>query len=61
MFEWHVVRCGSKNSYQKDPFKKKIGLHVKNMKTVIGSIVNIYLGGGGRDLNDDLTSMRIFT
>ena len=47
MFEWHVVRCGSKNSYQKDLFKKKIGLHVKNMKTVIGSIVNIYLGGGG--------------
>ena len=26
-FEWYVVRCGSKNGFQKDTCSKEIGLH----------------------------------
>ena len=31
IFEWCVVRCGSKNRCQKDMFSKDVGLHAQNM------------------------------
>jgi hypothetical protein len=47
-FEWYVIRCGSKNTQQKDLCVKGVGLHVQNMMIVGGSIVNII--GGGTDM-----------
>ena len=47
--EWYVVRCGTKNNYQ-----KKIGLGVQNMLTILSSIVKM-IGGH----YDHLTSTRI--
>ena len=40
-FGWYVVRCGSKNGYQKDTCLQGIGLRVQNVRTIPGSIVNI--------------------
>ena len=52
-----MICFGSKNGYQKNVDLKEIGLHVQNMITILGSIVN-YIG---RDLYDHLMSMIIFT
>ena len=41
---WYLVRCSSKNGYQKDMCLKGIGLCAQNMITILGPIVNI-LGG----------------
>ena len=41
IFEWCVVRCGSKNGYQKDMCLKEIGLHAQNMIIILDSIVNV--------------------
>ena len=35
MFELYVVRCGSRNRYQKDMYSKKIELHVSNLMTTV--------------------------
>ena len=58
IFEWYVVRYGSKNGYQKDMCSKYNGLHSQNVETNLGSIVNI-IGKG--DLHDHLINMRVFT
>jgi hypothetical protein len=50
-----VVKCTTKNGHQKDMCLKGNGLHVQNMLTIVGSIVNIIgpreeggaRGGGG--------------
>ena len=57
IFEWYVVRCGSKNIYQKDTCLKEIRLLAQNIITILGSIANI-IGG---DLYDHLTNTRILT
>ena len=58
--EWDVVRCGSKNGYQKDiMWLEEIGLCAQNLITILGSMVNISLGEG--ELYDHLMSRRIFT
>ena len=45
IFEWYVVRCGSKNGHQKGIMCfKEIGLHAPNVLTILGSIVNIITG-----------------
>ena len=44
MFEWCVVRCGSKNGHQKDMCSKEIGLHAQNLLTIQGSIFNMVEG-----------------
>ena len=44
IFECCVVRCGSNNRYQKDMCLKEIGLHAQNIRTILGSTVNI-IGG----------------
>jgi hypothetical protein len=43
VFEWCVIRCGSRIEYQKDMClrERDIGLHVQNMIIVVSSIVNI--------------------
>jgi hypothetical protein len=41
VFEWYVVRCGSKNKYQKNMCLKEIGLRAQNMLLIISSRVNI--------------------
>ena len=54
-----MVRCGSKNGYQKDMRLKAIALHVQTMLIVLSSTGQHNLGG--RDLYDRLRSTRIFT
>ena len=44
IFESYVVRCGSKNGYQKDVCVIEIGLRVKNLITILGSKANM-IGG----------------
>ena len=44
IFEWYVVRCGSKNGQQIYICSKQIGLCAQNMLTVLGSIVNMIAG-----------------
>ena len=44
IFEWYVVRCGSKNGYQIGMWLKEIGLGTQNLITILGSILNIILG-----------------
>ena len=39
-FEQCVVRCRSKNEHQKYMCLKEIRLHVQNMSTILGSIIN---------------------
>ena len=42
VFEWCVVRCGSKNGHQKGIMCfKEIGLHVQTLVTTLSSIVDI--------------------
>ena len=41
IFEWHVVRWGSKNGHQKYMYLKEIGLRAQNMLTILGSLVNM--------------------
>ena len=35
LFEWYVIRCGSKNGYQKYTCLEKRGLHAQNMLTMV--------------------------
>ena len=60
-YVWAV--CGSKNRHQKDMWFKEIGLRAQNLLTVLGSIVNVIVGGGrGKgNLYYHSTSTRIFT
>jgi hypothetical protein len=51
MFEWCVVRCISINGYQNDTCVKDSGLCAQNMRTILGSIVNIIM-----DMYDHLMS-----
>ena len=46
IFEWYEDRCGSVNWHKKNTCSKDIGLHVQNMLTILGSIVNIFEGRG---------------
>lgn len=56
IFKWYVIRCGSKNRYQKDVCSEEIGPHAQNLTAFLGSIVNIIRG----DIYDHLLiSMRI--
>jgi hypothetical protein len=57
IFDWYVIRCGSKNKYQKDMCLKESELHAQNMITILGSIVINIMG----DVYDHLMSMRIVT
>ena len=43
-FDRYVVRCGSKNGFQKDMSLKEIGLGAQNTITILESIVNIIVG-----------------
>ena len=54
IFEWYVVRCGSKNGHQTDKCFE-IGLCTQNMLTILGSMLNM-IG----DLYDHSMSTRIF-
>ena len=56
IFEWCVVKCGSKNGFQKDMCLKEIELRAQNMLPVLESVVNIIEG----DMYDHLTSTKIF-
>ena len=46
IFEWYVVRCGSKNRHPIHMCLKEIGPCAQNMLIILGSIVNMI----GRDL-----------
>ena len=68
IFEWYVIRCGSKRSknYDQNIWLKEITLRAQNMLIILGSIINmslfIYWGrGGGRGLFDHLLATTIFT
>ena len=56
VFETYVVRCGSKNGYQRDTNSKEIGRCAQNMLVILGSMINKYWG----DPDDHLMSMRMF-
>jgi hypothetical protein len=45
IFEWYVVGCGSKNRHQNDTYFKEIGLHARDLITILGAIVNVIWGG----------------
>jgi hypothetical protein len=45
IIEWYIVRCGSKNGYQKHMCLKVIGLFDQNILTILGSIVVYMIGG----------------
>ena len=57
IFEWYVVRCGSKKRYQNNMCLKRIGLHAQNIKPISRFIFHHNWGS----LYDHLMSMRIFT
>ena len=40
-FEWYVVKCDSKNGYQKDTCQEDIGLYAQNVITILNSIIII--------------------
>ena len=44
IFEWYVIKCGSKNGHQKDTCLKEIGLSAQNMLTIVGSMINTNKG-----------------
>jgi hypothetical protein len=44
IFEWCIVKCGSKNRHQKDMCLKEIGKHIQNLLTILDLIVSI-IGG----------------
>ena len=50
-----MVRCTSKNGYQREIIFIEIGVHAENMIIILALIVNIF----GGDLHDHLMSMRI--
>ena len=41
IFDWCVVRCGSKNEHQKDLYFKEIGLRAQNVLTILCLKANI--------------------
>ena len=41
MFEWCVVRCGSKNGQWKNMWINKSRLHAQNVLSILGSMVNV--------------------
>ena len=49
-----MVWCGSNNRYQKDMCLEEIGLRAQNMIAILGSIIEIAVGG-------TCMSTRIFT
>jgi hypothetical protein len=44
IFEWCVVRCGSKNGNQKEMCLEEIGQRAQNMLSFLGFIFNIIWG-----------------
>ena len=46
IFEWYVIRCGSKNGCHEDRCLRKIRLRAQKTITILESIVNINGGGG---------------
>ena len=46
IFEWCVVRCRFKIGLQTDMCLEEIGLHAQNISTILGSVVDIIVGGG---------------
>ena len=44
IFDWCVIRCGSKNGHQKKKCLKEIGLHAQYLLTILGPIVSIIWG-----------------
>jgi len=51
VFEWYVVKCGSRNGHQKDVCLKEIRLCVQSMITILDPHIQHDLGiegGGGR-------------
>ena len=44
IIKWYVVKCGSKNGYQKDMSLKDIELYAQNLLIILGSIFNIIEG-----------------
>ena len=51
-----LVRCDSKNGYQKNMISKEIGLPAQNMLSILSSTINIIV----EDLHDHFMSTRIF-
>lgn len=47
MFEWCVVRCGSKNGHHKDMWSEEFGLCAQNFVNHFRLIVDIVGGEGG--------------
>ena len=47
IIEWYIFRCGSENGDYKDIYLKEMGMHVQNMKTILGSVINIIGGPRG--------------
>ena len=41
LFEWRVVKDGSKNGHQKDMYVREIWLQAHDLLIVLGSIVNL--------------------
>lgn len=41
IFDWSVIRCGSKNKHHNDMCLKEIGLRAQNLLTIQGLVVNI--------------------
>ena len=44
LFEWYVVRCGSKNWHQNDLYLNETGMRAQNMLTILGSLINVIDG-----------------
>ena len=57
IFQWCVIRCGSKNGHPIDTCSKEIGLCAPNMLTILDSIVKMLQG----ELYDLLMSTGIFS
>ena len=41
IFQWCVIRCGSRNKHQTYMCIQELGLHASHLFTILGSIVNI--------------------
>ena len=41
VYEWRVIKCGSKNGHPKDMYIKEIILWAQNLLTILGSTVSI--------------------
>ena len=57
IFEWCVVRCGSKNGHQINIRIKEVALRDQNVLTILNWVVNVI----EKDLYDHLMSTRTFT